>query len=194
MKTILGSRGSARTRRLLFIAVLVLLLLPYIGYIALVVSSGIAPIDYQTFMSIGERLRRGEEIYGTNSFYPLPFVMIFAAFSALPYPVSVLLWLALPLVAALFATKHPLAALLYAPLLSHVTGGQSALFGLIALWGYRNRRDPENAAGGFWLAFALLKPQLSIIPLAFAGWGWAQVLRRERRVPRQARSSTYQAF
>ncbi len=186
MQTLIGLFGDIRTRRRLVVAGLVLLFLPYLGYIALVMSSGAAPIDYQTFMSIGERLRRGEEIYGNNSFYPLPFVMVFAAFSALPYPVSVFLWLALPLVAALFATRHPLAALLYAPLFSHVTGGQSALFGLIALWGYRSRRDPDNAAGGFWLAFALLKPQLSIIPLVFAGWGWARVLLHERRVPRQA--------
>lgn len=168
------------------ILALVLLLVPYLGYIGFTIASDQGPVDYETFMAIGERLRAGEPVYGENSYYPLPYVMIFAAFSALPRALSLALWLGLPVLVALIATRwHPL-VLLFAPVLSHFLGGQSVLFALLGVWGYRRQQDVGVAIGGAWLALLTLKPQLGIIPILWAGVQWLRYLWRERKLPPQA--------
>jgi hypothetical protein len=43
-----------------------------------------------------------------------------------------------------------------------------------------------SSPGGIWLALTLLKPQLGLVPLAYAAVQWWQTLRRNKRIPRQA--------
>lgn len=77
-----GNIGD-RLWRGLTIAVLAI---PYLLYVAFVIREGQGPIDYETFMDIGSRLLEGQEVYGTNSYHPMPYVMIFALFAACPDP------------------------------------------------------------------------------------------------------------
>jgi hypothetical protein len=165
---------------------LVLLLAVYVGYVAFIIHNDRGPVDYETFMSIGKRFLQGGEVYGENSYYPMPFVMLFGAFAWLPRPLSMALWLLLPVLAALAISGWQPWVLLYAPVFGHFLGGQTAVFGMLGLWGYRRRSDPENPWGGFWLGVACLKPQLGLVMLAYAAWQWLGVLRRQRRLPRQA--------
>lgn len=161
------------------------MLLVYLLYVGFVIQADQGPVDYETFMRIGTQFLRGEEVYGENSYYPLPYVMVFGAFAALPRPVSMALWLLLPVAAALLITGWRPWALLYAPLFGHFLGGQTAMFGMLGLWGYRRNQGVQQAAGGVWLALLLLKPQLGVIPLGWAAWQWWKSVRIERRVPRQ---------
>jgi hypothetical protein len=172
--------------RFLKLASLILLFGPYLLYIRFIIRADQGPVDYETFMSIGGRLLSGGVVYGENSYYPMPYVMLFALFSWLPRPLSMVLWLLGPVVAALAITRGNPLVLLFAPLFGHFAGGQSAVFGMLGLWGYRKFNQTDRTAGGVFLALTLLKPQLGIIPLAFAAWQWWQVLRGQRRIPRQA--------
>lgn len=172
--------------RFLKLASLILLLLPYLLYIRFIIQADQGPVDYETFMSIGARLLAGGEVYGVNSYYPMPFVMIFALFSWLPRPLSMALWLLGPVIAALAITRGNPLVLLFAPLFGHFAGGQSAVFGMLGLWGYRKFNQTDRAAGGVFLALTLLKPQLGLVSLAFACWQWWKMLRQTRRVSRQA--------
>lgn len=172
--------------RFLKLAALILLLIPYLLYIGFIIRADQGPVDYETFMAIGGRLLSGGEVYGENSYYPMPFVMLFALFSWLPRPLSMTLWLLGPVVAALAVTRGNPLVLLFAPLFGHFAGGQSAVFGMVGLWGYRKFNQTDRTAGGVFLALTLLKPQLGLILLAFAAWQWWQALRGQRRIPRQA--------
>lgn len=136
-------------------------------------------------MRIGARFNRGEEVYGENSYYPLPYVMIFGILAALPRPLSMALWLLAPVLAALWITGWRPWVLIYSPLFGHFLGGQTALFGLLGFWGYRRYPAADRFSGGIWLALTLLKPQLGVIPCAWAAWHWWQSYREERRLPRQ---------
>lgn len=162
-----------------------LLLTPYGLYLAYMVTTGEAPIDYLTFMDIGERLLAGARVYGENSYYPLPYVGVFSFFAALPRPVSIALWFGLPLVVVLVASGFHPYALAFAPTLSHFLGGQSAAFGLLGFWGYRNHLSLSDWRGGTFLALSTLKPQLAIVPLSYALYHWAKGLRAKRRIPPQ---------
>ncbi|WP_162787656.1 hypothetical protein [Anaerolinea thermolimosa] len=136
-------------------------------------------------MQIGTRFLRGEEVYGENSYYPLPFVMIFAGFAALPRPVSMALWLFLPVIVAWWISGWKLWVLLYAPLIAHFLGGQTAVFGMIGLWGYRQRQKTDHFGGGIWLALTLIKPQLGLLPLSWAISRWWKAFRGTGQIPKQ---------
>jgi len=81
---------------LLRVVGLALLLIPYLGYAAFAITANRGPVDYETFMDIGHRFRTGGDPYGDNSYYPMPFAMVFALFDWLPRPASLALWLLLP--------------------------------------------------------------------------------------------------
>lgn len=157
--------------------------LPYLLYIRYVIRIGQGPVDYETFMDIGNRLLNGSKVYGENSYYPMPFVMLFALFDWLPHPISITAWLLLPVILALWLAKWNPIILLYAPLFAHFLGGQASVFGMIGLWGYR--KNVHKAIGGVFLGLMLLKPQLGIFPLAFAITRWWQQFREEKQVPWQ---------
>ena len=106
----------------------------------------------------------------------MPYVIIFAAFAWLPRAVSLALWLLLPVLAALFISGGNPLVLLFAPVFGHFAGGQSAVFGMLGLWGYRKHTKCEDIAGGAWLGLTMLKPQLGFVPLAFAAMGWWESL------------------
>lgn len=172
--------------RLFKLASLILLLIPYLLYIGFVIQTNQGPVDYETFMSIGGRLLAGAEVYGVNSYYPMPYVMVFAFFAWLPRPLSMALWMLGPVIAVLAITRWNPLVLLFAPVFGHFAGGQSAVFAMLGLWGYRKFNQTDRAAGGIFLALTLLKPQLGIVPLVYAVWQWLKALRTQRRIPRQA--------
>jgi hypothetical protein len=172
-------------RPLLWAGALVLSAL-YLTYAVFTIHNGRGPVDYETFMAIGGHFLRHEPVYYDNSYYPLPFVMIFAAFAWLPRPVSMGLWLLLPVVAALAIRRWQAAVLLFAPVFGHFVGGQSSFFGLVGIWGYRKYADLDRRVGGFFLALLTLKPQLALFPCVWALITWARALRSRRRVPAQA--------
>lgn len=165
---------------------LALLVIPYLLYVGFVVWIDQGPVDYETFMDIGHRLIAGEEVYGENSYYPMPFVMLFALFDWLPRPVSISLWLLAPMLSALWISGGNPLVLLFAPLFGHVVGGQTAVFGMVGLWGYRRNIEPGSMVGGFFLGLLMIKPQLGIIPLAYAFVQWGKYAHDLKRVPRQA--------
>jgi hypothetical protein len=172
--------------RLLKLTSIFLLLIPYLLYVGFVIHANKGPVDYETFLDIGHRLINGSEIYGENSYYPMPFVMVFALFSWLPRPISMAIWLLAPVITALLITKGNPFVLLYAPTFAHFVGGQTAIFGMIGLWGYRKYIDTNNRVGGIFLGLTLLKPQLAIIPLAFACIQWWKEFHALKHVSRQA--------
>jgi hypothetical protein len=163
---------------------IVVLLIPYLLYVAFVIRVNRGPVDYETFMSIGQRLLNGAEVYGENSYYPMPYVMIFAFFSWLPRPISLALWLLIPVIVALAIADWRPYVLLFAPVFGHFVGGQTAVFGLLGLWGYR--RNIMQNGGGYWLALMMLKPQLGLVPLTFAIAQWWRALYYQKRIPQQA--------
>lgn len=165
---------------------LLLFLLPYLLYLAFVLHLGHGPVDYETFMEVGKRLLDHQEVYVENSYYPLPYVLVFSFFALLPKPLSLLLWLSLPVLVALWISKGKPWVLLYAPLFSHFVGGQSSVVALLGFWGYRMKQSEHSALGGVFLSFTLLKPQLAIIPLCFAFANWIKVIICQRRIPKQA--------
>lgn len=167
-------------------ALLVLLLVPYVFYVWFIIQGDQGPVDYETFMSIGGRLLAGEEVWVENSYYPMPYVMIFAAFRWLPRPLSMALWHLGPVVAALAISRWNPWVLLYAPLFGHAVGGQTAVFAMLGLWGYRRHADAQDWRGGAWLVLSLLKPQLGLVPLVWALAQWWKHFRDTRRLPRQA--------
>jgi len=115
----------------------------------------------------------------------MPTVYIFAAFRSLPRPVSLTLWLLLPVLGAwLIAGRRPW-VLLFGPLFGHFVGGQSAGLAMLGLWGWRRFSDPDKISGGLWLGLLAFKPQLAVFPVLFAGWQWLNYLRRYKRIPLQ---------
>lgn len=162
----------------------VLVGLLYVAYITFIIMGNQSGVDYETFMEIGTRFRMGQPVWTVNSYYPMPYVMIFGLFSALPRPLSMLIWHGAPILLALYITRGKPWPLLFAPLFAHTVGGQTAVFGLLGLYIYRQNRDRWQ--GGLGLAILLIKPQLAIFPLLWAGVTWLDELRRERRIPRQS--------
>ena len=156
----------------------------YVAYILFIVAGNQSGVDYETFMQIGDRFRMGQPIWTENSYYPMPYVMIFGLFSALPRPLSMVIWHAAPILLALYVTRWKAWPLLFAPLFAHTVGGQTAVFGLLGLYIYSQNR--QRWQGGIGLAILLIKPQLAIFPLLWAGIHWLDEFRRERRIPRQS--------
>lgn len=145
--------------------------------------NGSAPIDYLTFIEMGQSLLEGTFAYRVNVYYPLPAVAVFAVFAWLPDWLSLTLWFVLPVLLALWILEWDPLVLLYAPLLSHFLGGQASVFVLIGLWAVLQYRDSWK--GGSLLALSLLKPQLALIPFAYAAVGWVRAWRQARRLPAQ---------
>lgn len=158
----------------------------YLAYVAFTIYSGRGPVDYETFMTIGGHFLRHEPVYYENSYYPLPFVMVFALFAWLPRSVSIGAWLLLPVLAALAIRRWHAAVLLFAPVFGHFVGGQTSVFGMAGVWGYRQYADLDRRAGGFWLALLTIKPQLALFPCLWALLTWSRAIREKRRLPSQA--------
>lgn len=167
------------------LALTLLLLAPYFAYITFVISNDKGPVDYETFMHLGRSLLDGGEVYGENSYYPLPYVGIFSLFSLLPRSISLAIWLGAPIIIALVAVGFRPYVLVFAPVFSHFAGGQSSVFGLLGFFGYRWNLDPSSYLGGFFLALTSLKPQLAIVPIGYAIYVWIGYFRSKREVPRQ---------
>lgn len=170
-----------RTARWLQPFLLLLFSLPYLLFLAYMLSSGSTPVDYSDFMRIGRSLLEGQFAYRPNVYYPLPTITIFALFAALPQALSVVLWFALPVLLALWITRWDPLVLLFAPLLSHFFGGQASIFGLIGFWGILHYR--QSWKGGSLLAVSLLKPQLALIPVVYSVWGWVNAWLDTRKIP-----------
>lgn len=175
-------------QRLQFLARLgfMLLLMPYVLYVGFAIYINQGPIDYETFMNIGQRLITGREIYGENSYYPMPYVMIFAFFSWLPRPLSLALWMLGPVIIAAAISRWSSLVLLFAPVFGHCVGGQSAVVGLVGWWGYRQHSSPQDKQGGVWLGVLMIKPQLGLVPLGWALTQWWGAWRKHKRIPAQA--------
>ncbi|MBL8045831.1 MAG: DUF2029 domain-containing protein [Anaerolineales bacterium] len=167
-------------------AFLAISLAPYLAYLSFIIQLNQGPIDYETFMQIGQRWRDGAEVYVENSYYPLPYVMIFAAFSALPRPLSMALWLGWPVLAVLIITRGRAWALWFAPVFAHFVGGQSSALAMLGLWGFRRNLQTDSAKAGMWLSLMTLKPQLGLLPILFAVGQWYKLYRATGRVPRSA--------
>jgi len=178
-------RRAFRSPQRLWILLDLLLILFYGSYLAFIIIKDQGPIDYETFMRIGSRLVHGQEVYGENSYYPMPYVMVFAGLSLLPRPVSMTIWFLAPILLGLWIMKGSPAFLLFAPTLSHFTGGQSAFFGLAGLWGYRKYQQAHQKTGGVFLGLSLIKPQLGVLPLIWAVGQWWQFWKREKKLPSQ---------
>lgn len=169
---------------------LVLFTFPYILYLYFIVQNDRGPIDYETFMKIGEQLSIGGTVYGENSYYPLPYVIVFSVFCNLPRSISMILWVSLPVIAALLISKFNPWILLFAPVASHFFGGQTSIFGMLGLWGYRRNILPDDVKGGIWLAILTMKPQLAIFSLIWAGIQWIKFLKSNKKIPTQIFSFT----
>lgn len=158
----------------------------YAAYLAFIVANDQGAVDYETFMEIGERFLNGQKIWGENSYYPLPYVMIFAFFAALPRWLSIIGW-HLPLViVVLLILGWRSTGFLFAPTLGHFMGGQSSLPGLLGFWKYRESSEQvEDWRGGAWLAVTTFKPQIGLAPILWAVWTWWQVWRREKTLTPQ---------
>jgi len=159
------------------------ILLIYFAYALIVIQINQGPVDFETFMEIGKKLLLGSQIYTDNSFYPMPFVGIFSIFSLIPFPFSFLIWVFLPVFLALIISGWSPVILLFAPLFAHFAGGQTALFGMLGLWGYRKNQKSKWA--GVWLAILLLKPQLAIAPIVWASYGWVRDLLKTKKISSQ---------
>jgi hypothetical protein len=172
-------------RRLPALSVAALLVAPvYAAYLVFILTQQQAGVDYHTFVLIGQRFLDGYNVYTfDNSYYPLPYVMIFAVLAALPSVISIALWHMVPLVAVLMAARWQAWPLLFAPVFAHFVGGQTSVVGLLAVYGFLRYRDEWY--GGAWLAVAMLKPQLALLPLLWCALDWWPRL-RHRQIPPQA--------
>lgn len=170
-------------QRIISIFLLLIILSFYAFYAAVVLNIGTGPIDYETFMQIGQNLIEGKQIYGENSFYPLPFVGIFAIFSQLPFWISFLFWVFIPIFIVLIISGWSHLILLFAPLFGHFLGGQTAIFGMLGVWGYR--KNQMSKWSGIWLSLLLLKPQLAIAPLGWVTYKWTKQFISEKKIPDQ---------
>lgn len=182
------SEGSQRAlgSRSLRLGLTLLLLVPYSLYLLYVVRTGTGPVDYETFMDLGSSLLMDGEVYGENSYYPLPYVFVFTLFSLIPRPVSLAIWLGGPVLVALAVVGFKPFALVFAPVFSHFLGGQSSVFALLGFTGYRSKLEPTNAVGGLLLALTTLKPHLALVPVGYAAYEWISYYRQTTRIPRQA--------
>src|SRR4051812_4262363 len=164
---------------LLYIPIIVV----YVSYLLFISLNNHPPVDYMTFMQIGQRYLNHQSIWEFGSYYPLPYVMIFAWFSTLPTALSIFLWHIIPVLVVLVISRGKLWPLLLGPVIDHFIGGQSVVFVLIGITIYRNHQ--KDWIGGLGLALLLMKPNLAIFPLAWAGIQWLQELRTNRRISSQ---------
>ncbi len=153
--------------------------LVYTVFLYFAIRAGQAGVDYSTFMTIGQHWVSGQYVYIVNSYYPMPYVALFAFFSQLPQWLSMFLWLGFPVILAVLITGPWV--LFYAPLFAHFVGGQTALFGMLGLYGYRHYSS--RFLGGALLALTALKPQLAVFPVGWALVEWVKSYRQTQKVP-----------
>jgi hypothetical protein len=110
-------------------------------------------------------------------------VLVFTFFASLPLSLSIALWHGIPLLIGLYAARFRAWVLMFAPLFAHVVGGQSSVFGLVGLYGYRRYADQWYA--GIFRAVMTFRPQLALAPLIWAEWQWQRTIRTTRRMPDQ---------
>ena len=146
-----------------------LLLLPYAAYLYIVVIMPFGPVDFETFRDIGSRLLANSTIYTWNTYYPMPYIGIFGLLALLPRWLAAILWMGVPVVLALVLFGPW--TLAYAPLFTHFLG-QTAVFGMLALWALY--RKPASRWTPVILAVATIKPQLAIVPVLWSLWRWWQ--------------------
>jgi hypothetical protein len=174
---------SKRSKSIFILITSLVILCVYSLYMVFVLNIGSGPIDYETFMKIGQNLIDGNQIYTENSYYPMSYVGIFALFSLLPIQISFPIWVFTPVFFALsFSGWSPL-ILLFSPLFGHFVAGQTAFFGMLGLWGYRKNQKSKWA--GVWLSLLLLKPQLAIAPLGWVTYKWTKQFISEKKIPDQ---------
>src|SRR5579859_7455171 len=149
-----------------------ILLIPYALYLYFIIRVDRGAVDYETFMAIGQRLLHGQSVWLESSYYPIPFVIIFAFLSMLPRALSMLIWHAGPVLIALAIMDWDPLVLLFGPLYGNMVGGQSAVFAMLGLWGYRKRINDDDWRAGFWLGILLLKPHLGIFLILWACLQW----------------------
>lgn len=160
---------------------LLLFSLPYFLFLRYMYVTGLAPIDYLTFIDTGQSLLNGTFAYQVNVYYPLPTVLVFAVLAWLPGWLSLAVWFVFSCNAgsldagvgsAGFAVCATPVAFFRRPGISfwpdRPVGGRAA-------W--------HSWKGGSLLALSLLKPQLALIPLAYAGASWLNAWRGSRRLP-----------
>lgn len=157
----------------------------YIFYIYSMITTHNAPIDFLTFLRIGNLLNTHREVYITNSYYPMPYVWFFGVLASIPREISIILWFGLPVLLALYITKWKPWVLFYGPLLSHFFGGQSAVFGMMGLWGFRKYETQNSLTAGVMLGLASFKPQLLLVPLIYAIYTWVLFIIENRSLPKQ---------
>ena len=162
---------------------IIFILIIYFAYAFIAIEIKQGPVDFETFMEIGRNLLHGSPIYTENSYYPMPYVGIFALFSLVPFPLSLLFWIFIPVFLALIISGWSPFVLLFAPLFAHFIGGQTAVFGMLGLWGYRSNQ--KSKWSGIWLSILLFKPQLAIAPLIWAGWIWIREILKNQKIPHQ---------
>ena len=73
--------------------------------------------------------------------------------------------------------------LLFGPLFGHFLGGQTSIFGMLGVWGYRKYHSSKWL--GIWLSLLLLKPQLAIAPLGWATYKWIKLFKSAKKIPDQ---------
>lgn len=179
-----GNTFSFHTRKKIIGSISIFfILIIYFAYAFIAIEIKQGPVDFETFMEIGRNLLHGNPIYTENSYYPMPFVGIFSIFSLIPFPFSFLIWEFLPVLFALIISGWSPVILLFAPLFAHFAGGQTALFGMLGLWGYRKNQKSKWA--GVWLAILLLKPQLAIAPIVWASYGWVKEFLKSKKISSQ---------
>lgn len=158
----------------------------YVGYLVFAIRAGWGPVDYETFMEIGRRWREGQAVWVGSSYYPLPMVLVFAAFSALPRWASLALWLGLPALLAVWMCGPW--GLAFGPMLAHFTGGQAAGLSMAGVWGWRKAhiqgthtqvRPYTGWMDGIILSLATLKPHLAVVPMGWALYAWWRAWRKQ---------------
>jgi hypothetical protein len=172
------ANGVFNFKRTIKITVYGLLIVFYAAYAYFFIKAGRGPVDFDTFLDIGARLLEGRPVYGVNSLYPMPFVGIFAFFAWLPRPVAFVLWFGGQVLASIYTGGFW--TLGFPPTLAI----QASVPALLGLWGYR--RSPVKDSSGVWLALTCLKPQLGLVPCAWAAVQWYREWRAHRSIPRQA--------
>lgn len=160
--------------------------IPYLLYVGFVIANNQGPVDYETFMEIGSRIPLGKEIFVGNSYYPAAYVYVYTLLYLLPRPMSMAIWLLVPVVLAWLTMGRKPWVLLFGPLFANFLGGQSAVFAMLGMWGYNRNRELHKWSGGLWLGLITFKPHLVVFPVLFAAREWLVSYKANWKIPKQA--------
>lgn len=137
-------------------------------------------IDWRIFMAGAAAWLHGANPYGRLSAefgagafaYPptaLPWLALFVPLGGLSFYIWTLLELLLWWLLIHKSNRTQLLLLLWAPLVLHLVEGQSSLMVVLVLWA-ASRARRRGVLWGLALAWALTKPQVAIVPLAWLLW------------------------